>query len=307
MRCPFVVRDILDDEIPSVEFFSRVAWSLCVAYDVIVVLASVGLIAGTTSRKRYFLVPWLTVVSLSLLFALVLVLAAMIGQGGSRGAFFIFLFAAPAMAAFGYCWMVVYSAFHQLRNSDPTSAPTCDRRPESAPLVPPSVAADADLLFLGGGGARKKRRMREVEEEETSGVVAGTTASSCSIEDEEAAAAAALMPILENPSSSREAAETTENTTASLLDDGRSPTTTASDDLLLVTTAEIATASAATRSESSSSLARSASLKSSSSSSSSEVTPPPAYDAVREDINKERMALESGLVGSQDLIFFNER
>ncbi len=28
--------DILDEEIPDLAFFSRVAWSLCVAYDVMV-------------------------------------------------------------------------------------------------------------------------------------------------------------------------------------------------------------------------------------------------------------------------------
>ena len=82
-----------------------------------VVLSSVLLIAGSVAQRRLLLIPWLTVVASSLAFSSVLVLAAMIGQGGdsnSRGAFVVFLCAAPVLALFGYCWLVVYSTFHQV-------------------------------------------------------------------------------------------------------------------------------------------------------------------------------------------------
>ncbi len=318
-------------------FYSHVAWSLCVAYDVIIVLASVGLIAGTVSRKRFFLVPWLTVVALSLLFCLVMVLAAAIGQGGGKGAFFILLVSAPVLAAFTYCWLVVYSTFHQMRGEEPKRG---ESRPESAPLVSTfsSAAAtstattasvtDREILFLGGSNKKRisrRRAIREEEDEETSGGGVAT-ASSCSIEDDSAVAAATaaeetLLPILENPSSSQ--AETTEDMTASLNEGDNisatavtspgtattaSPASAAEDDqLLLVTTAEVNRSASSGNLASSSSSSRRPPRKSSSSFSSSEVTPPPAYDAVREDIDKEKLVLASGLATSQDLIFSHER
>jgi len=105
--------EVKNEDIPEIAEFSRWAWTISIFYDAAAVLASLMLVFGAACGRRTLLAPWLTLAFLSILASLVFVLALMMAQD-VRGAIITFMVAAPALAIFGYFWLVVYSAFHQL-------------------------------------------------------------------------------------------------------------------------------------------------------------------------------------------------
>lgn len=117
------VRDIGDDDIPNIEYFSRMTWSFLVAVDVIFTFDSILLITGVACERRYFLIPWLVTSFCSRLFSVVMILAAMFSYANDFS-FVIFFTLAPIQALGIYFWVVVYSTFHQMKPEN-ESASTC--------------------------------------------------------------------------------------------------------------------------------------------------------------------------------------
>ena len=70
-------RDITEEDIPGLEYASRLVWSTLVSVEVLATFCSILLIAGVVCERRYFLVPWLVGDFCLNIFALVLVLAFM--------------------------------------------------------------------------------------------------------------------------------------------------------------------------------------------------------------------------------------
>ena len=90
------VRDISDSDIPKISYFSRLTWSVAVAYEVIFTFASILLLAGlylkeevkiasssnyellgVSAERRYLLLPWLSVSFVTFMLGVILVLALM--------------------------------------------------------------------------------------------------------------------------------------------------------------------------------------------------------------------------------------
>ena len=86
---------------------------MAVAYDVVFTFSSILLIAGVASERRFLLVPWLVVVSLSLVGTSVFVLAGMFSLGANY-AVFIVLASLPFFAGAFYIWYAVYSTYLQM-------------------------------------------------------------------------------------------------------------------------------------------------------------------------------------------------
>ena len=70
-------RDITEEDIPGLEYASRLVWSTLVSVEVLATFCSILLIAGVVCERRYFLVPWLVGDFCLNIFALILVLAFM--------------------------------------------------------------------------------------------------------------------------------------------------------------------------------------------------------------------------------------
>ena len=92
------MRDISDSDIPKISYFSRLTWSVAVAYEVIFTFASILLLAGlyleeeevkidfgsnyceflgVSAERRYLLLPWLSVSFVTFMLGVILVLALM--------------------------------------------------------------------------------------------------------------------------------------------------------------------------------------------------------------------------------------
>lgn len=108
------VRDISDNDIPKISYFSRLTWSIAVAYEVIFTFASILLLAGVSAERRYLLLPWLSVIFVTFMLGIILVLALMFSFANNI-AVVIFLASAPVVAAVVYLWITVYSTFHQMK------------------------------------------------------------------------------------------------------------------------------------------------------------------------------------------------
>jgi len=106
-----------DDQVPKMEFFSKLLFSILLALDVIFILSSVLMLAGLAATKHILLLPWLCFVGCGIITHLTLVLAFMISIA-DYGSVAVFLATAPGLAALSYFWAVVFSTYQQIQKEE---------------------------------------------------------------------------------------------------------------------------------------------------------------------------------------------
>ena len=114
------MRDISDSDIPKISYFSRLTWSVAVAYEVIFTFASILLLAGlyleneevkiasgsnceflgVSAERRYLLLPWLSVSFVTFMLGVILVLALMFSFANNVSVI-IFLGSGEQLGIFG--------------------------------------------------------------------------------------------------------------------------------------------------------------------------------------------------------------
>merc|ERR1712083_647009 len=121
--------DILDEDIPAIKYFNKVALSSFVAYLTLFTFACIFMISGVAARKSQLIVPWLVVAFLTLLFFLIMSISAMFAIASVK--FLIVLFLAGIPLGFGvYFWLTVYSTFAQFRGEETAKMVRSAIRPE---------------------------------------------------------------------------------------------------------------------------------------------------------------------------------
>merc|ERR1712156_1342164 len=109
--------DIRDEDIPAIKYFNKVALASFVAYLVLFTFASIFMISGVAARKSHLIVPWLIVAFLTLLFSLIMSIAAMFAIASVKAIGVVFL--AGFLLGFGiYFWLTVYSTFAVFRGEE---------------------------------------------------------------------------------------------------------------------------------------------------------------------------------------------
>jgi len=108
----------LDDaEVPKMEFFSKILFSILLSLDVIYILSCVLLLVGVTAVKHIMMIPWLIYVFSALTSHLTLVLAFMISLA-DYASVAVFLGSSPSLVVITYLWLVVYSASKMIKKQE---------------------------------------------------------------------------------------------------------------------------------------------------------------------------------------------
>merc|ERR1711997_704398 len=134
--------DIRDKDIPAIKYFNKVALASFVAYLVLFTFASIFMISGVAARKSHLIVPWLVVAFLTLLFSLIMSIAAMFAIASIKAIAVVFL--AGFLLGFGvYFWLTVYSTFAVFRGEETAKMVRSAIRPEGVNNTCGSGSADA--------------------------------------------------------------------------------------------------------------------------------------------------------------------
>lgn len=108
----------LDDaEVPKMEFFSKILFSILLSLDVIYILSCVLLLVGVVAVKHIMMIPWLIYVFSALTSHLTLVLAFMISLA-DYASVAVFLGSSPSLVVITYLWLVVYSASQMIKKQE---------------------------------------------------------------------------------------------------------------------------------------------------------------------------------------------
>merc|ERR1712083_1141907 len=134
--------DIRDENIPAIKYFNKVALASFVAYLVLFTFASIFMISGVAARKSHLIVPWLIVAFLTLLFSLIMSIAAMFAIASVKAIGVVFL--AGFLLGFGiYFWLTVYSTFAVFRGEETAKMVRSAIRPEGVNNTCGSGSEDA--------------------------------------------------------------------------------------------------------------------------------------------------------------------
>jgi len=108
----------LDDaEVPKMEFFSKILFSILLSLDVIYILSCVLLLVGVVAVKHIMMIPWLIYVLCALTSHLTLVLAFMISLA-DYASVAVFIGSSPSLVVITYLWFVVYSASQMIKKQE---------------------------------------------------------------------------------------------------------------------------------------------------------------------------------------------
>merc|ERR1712083_991428 len=152
--------DIRDENIPAIKYFNKVALASFVAYLVLFTFSSIFMISGVAARKSHLIVPWLVVAFLTLLFSLIMSIAAMFAIASIKAIAVVFL--AGFLLGFGvYFWLTVYSTFAVFRREETAKMVRSAIRPEGVNNTCGSGSEDA-----GAGNVVTTASTAETEETE---------------------------------------------------------------------------------------------------------------------------------------------
>lgn len=142
------IREIPDDCIPTIENFSKTAWTFLIAYDVSYTFFCILLIAGVTTSKRILLIPWLCFVLISILCNIVLIWALMFAFE-NMVSLFLFLITAPFFGLAHSFWLNVYTVYRELapkkNNTTNTTTTTNGERPSTSVTSSASTSSFASV------------------------------------------------------------------------------------------------------------------------------------------------------------------
>lgn len=108
-----------DDQVPKMEFFSKMLFSVLLSLDVIFVLSCVLLLAGIAGTRHLLMLPWLIFTGCAIVVQITIVISFMIAVA-DYGAVAIFLGSSPGLGLVIYLWFVVYAAYQMIRKADST-------------------------------------------------------------------------------------------------------------------------------------------------------------------------------------------
>jgi len=106
-----------DDQVPKMEFFSKMLFTALLALDVIFVLSCVLLLAGIAGTRHLLMLPWLVFTAGGIIVQITLVISFMIAVA-DYGAVAIFLGCSPGLGLVIYLWFVVYAAYQIVKKAD---------------------------------------------------------------------------------------------------------------------------------------------------------------------------------------------
>lgn len=106
-----------DDQVPKMEFFSKMLFSILLSLDVLYILSCVLLLVGVVAIKHIMMMPWLIWTSCALISHLTLVLAFMISLA-DYASVAVFLCSSPSLVVITYLWLVVYSCCQLIKKQE---------------------------------------------------------------------------------------------------------------------------------------------------------------------------------------------
>merc|ERR1712226_78946 len=106
-----------DDQVPKMEFFSKMLFTALLVLDVIFVLSCVLLLAGIAGTRHLLMLPWLVFTAGGIIVQITLVISFMIAVA-DYGAVAIFLGCSPVLGLVIYLWFVVYAAYQIVKKAD---------------------------------------------------------------------------------------------------------------------------------------------------------------------------------------------
>merc|ERR1712233_217797 len=106
-----------DDQVPKMEFFSKMLFTALLVLDVIFVLSCVLLLAGIAGTRHLLMLPWLVFTAGGIIVQITLAISFMIAVA-DYGAVAIFLGCSPGLGLVIYLWFVVYAAYQIVKKAD---------------------------------------------------------------------------------------------------------------------------------------------------------------------------------------------
>lgn len=106
-----------DDQVPKMEFFSKMLFTILLALDVLYILACVLLLVGVAAVKHIMMMPWLIWTFCALISHLTIVLAFMISLA-DYASVAVFLCSSPSLVIISYLWLMVYSCSQLIKKEE---------------------------------------------------------------------------------------------------------------------------------------------------------------------------------------------
>ncbi|XP_040580568.1 uncharacterized protein [Lepeophtheirus salmonis] len=108
---------------PKLNFFSKITWSLVIAYDAMYIFFSLLLLIGVASSTRLLMIPWMFMAMSTILCNIIFVLSVMFALG-NFGSIVTFVFTSPFFAFVIYIWFAIFSTYRELGSSSTTEINT---------------------------------------------------------------------------------------------------------------------------------------------------------------------------------------